>query len=114
MGGFIEDRCKCPTCAFGVKKIWTPECWTENRTPFGDPEVEVIGCPREYITADSIELVQLSNRSRIAKDATGASLYGSDLSKWSSKMVDAFNALEIARRSYEASRMEAERHEAQR
>lgn len=95
-------------------KLWSPECWTEKGTPFFAPHVEVEGCPRAYITGESIELVQLWNRTRLAKDAIGATMFGSDLSRYPAKVVDAFTALELEKRAYDNARFEAERIESQR
>ena len=46
-------------------------------------------CPVSQITARELELIQLFARAKVMKDF-GASPYGGDLSKWPSKVVDAF------------------------
>jgi len=48
---------------------------------------------------------------KLAKDATGASLYGPDLSKWPSREVEALTVLQYEHNRVENARIEAEREE---
>ncbi len=50
-------------------------------------------CPVSLISAQSLELVQLFARTRMMKEF-GASPYGGNLSRWPSKLVDAFTLLQ--------------------
>lgn len=51
-------------------------------------------CPRLYVSDQSQEMVQLFARSLQMKEAAGASLFGNDISKWPSRLVDAFVVLQ--------------------
>jgi len=65
-------------------------------------------CPRSYITPQSIELIQITNRSKLAKEQTGAGLFGPDLAKYPSKFIDVLTTLERERIKTENQRYEAE------
>jgi hypothetical protein len=71
-------------------------------------DTQINECPRSYITPQSIELIQITNRSRQAKESTGAGMFGSDLSKYPSKFVDVITTLERERIKTENAKYEAE------
>jgi len=64
-----------------------------------------------YITGDTQQLIQIDAMAKLAKDATGASLYGPDLSKWPSREVEALTVLQYEHNRVENARIEAEREE---
>ena len=91
-----------------------PDKWSANyRTSKGDfytiADTTLKECPRSFITADSIELIQLTTRLNLAKEKTGACAFGPDLSKYPSRLLDAFIVLEREERKIEHARYEAER-----
>lgn len=51
-------------------------------------------CPVAFISPESRQLVEILNRSDKAHRGGGASLYGTDLSQWPARMVDAQVALQ--------------------
>lgn len=72
------------------------------------PGTEILECPVSYITPRSQELVSILGTATHAQRATGASLFGPDLSKWPAKAVDASVCLELERISTDNARREAE------
>jgi hypothetical protein len=59
----------------------------------------------------AIERVNVFNRQRLAKDAGGASLFGTDLSKWPGWAVDLVSMLEAERIAYDNAYLDAVRGE---
>lgn len=75
---------------------------------YGISGVSIPECPVSYITPKSMDLVQLMARCQHAKEASGASLYGTNLSEWPAAMAEAMIALEIERVTAENARYERE------
>ena len=72
------------------------------------PGVSVQECPVSYVTPRSIDMVQLLARSEHGREASGASLYGPDLSRWPAPIAEAMIALEVERVTAENARHERE------
>jgi hypothetical protein len=90
---------------------WDATYLTSEGTPYTVDDTEIDECPVSLITPASVELVQVIDRMHIAKDRTGASPYGTDLSKYPSKLVDSLIAIEIEERKVALARHTAERAE---
>lgn len=60
------------------------------------------------ITARSNELLQMFVRSKRVKEASGAALFGQDLSRWPAWAVDAFDVCELESIRYENARIDAD------
>lgn len=61
-----------------------------------------------FVTPHSVELVQIFSRARHATEASGAALFGPDLSRWPAWAVDAAVVIEQERIRVENARMTAE------
>lgn len=61
------------------------------------PETAISECPESLVTIDSIELVNLHAKALVMREAFGAVMFGPDLRKWPSRLVDAFAVLETER-----------------
>ena len=89
---------------------WTPEYTVETKAgkkPYYVEGVEAPECPVSFISQESIQLVTLFATARSAHDASGASLFGPDLSQWDARMVDAQGVVERCRTEEYAARMKA-------
>lgn len=64
-------------------------------------------CPVSLITPESLIYLELANRNRHVKEATGQGIFG-DNSRCSAKLIDALETLEIERVRVENTRGEAE------
>lgn len=64
-----------------------------------------------YISPESRELVQIWLRSIQMQKSQGASLYGPDMRKWPSRMVDAFTCLETERVKTDNAQSRAEQQD---
>lgn len=60
-------------------------------------DVVIQECPVSFIKPDTIETLQHIYRARELKEASGASLFGTDLSQWPDVWVYAFEAFEHER-----------------
>ncbi len=74
-------------------------------------DTEIDECPVSFITPKASEIVQILNRTRHAKENSGAGLFGHDLSKWPAWAVDAVVVIEQERIKAENARFEAEREQ---
>ena len=128
MGGWNEDKYDCIQChkhkfhesrnctkffpeavKEKPKDIWEAVHRTKSGEPFF-PGIKCEECPVSYISQKSLDLIQIDMRQRIAHKATGAFLYGPDLSKWPSKLLDALTVIEDEQRSIENGLYELERN----
>jgi hypothetical protein len=75
---------------------------------YGVPGVSIKECPVSFITPKSIDLVQVAAKSQHAREASGASLYGPDLSKWPARAAEVMITLEVERVTAENARYERE------
>ncbi|HXS93185.1 MAG TPA: hypothetical protein VN736_01200 [Candidatus Limnocylindrales bacterium] len=80
---------------------WEPEFQTPKGSFFGVSPCECTDCPVSFITPASRHLIQVEVQNQVLKESTGASLYGPDLSKWPSKVVDAFTCIATTRNEYD-------------
>jgi len=76
-----------------------------------DEPGQIAECPVSYITPKSTQLLQIFSIAGRAHDASGAALYGPNLSEWPAWAVDAIDAIEQARIDEHNSRVAAEHHE---
>ena len=122
--GWTKEHYNCPQCIKqelykhrNCKKYpeitnpdyqWIPEYLTSKDIPYYPEDVSCNECPVSYITAESLALIQLDNRQRTAKEATGAMMYGPDLSRWPSRIVEACNVIEAERNNAENAKYKAE------
>jgi len=127
LDGFDKDNeaydCqKCKTSKFNNRNcnkyghhqdgfLWDATYTTAEGSPYTIEDTEIHDCPKSFITPEYIELVQIIDRMNIVKDRTGASPYGTDLSKYPSKLVDSLIAIEIEERKVANARHTAERSE---
>lgn len=82
---------------------------------YGTPEQPVLidgvmsaECPASLITPESIATLEIVNRNRHVREASGCSIFGSDVSRWPAKFVDALELIEIERIRVDNARAEAE------
>lgn len=71
-------------------------------------DVEINECPVSAITPESQQLIQLFAMAGHAHEASGATLFGPDLSKWPARMFDAQVVLEQCRIEENNARCQAE------
>lgn len=90
---------------------WMAMYRTSKGTSYDIEDTQIDDCPVSYITPHSLELIQIANRTDLAKEKTGAAAYGPDLSKYPSRMVDVFTILEREGRKVDQARTEAEEFE---
>lgn len=58
-------------------------------------------CPTGYVQPQSYEWLELFDRAGLAREATGALLFGADLGEWPAAVVDAFSILQNEERMWE-------------
>lgn len=114
MGGYDDEKYDCAHCKrtghCPVTK-WSA-CYRTPKESFYEIEDTTIeGCPKQFIAPQSIELLQIVGRARAMKEATGAGMYGTDLSKYPSKLVDVMTTLENERIITDNAKYEAEQSE---
>ena len=90
---------------------WCAVYRTQKGTAYEIPDTQIEECPVSFITPLSIELIQIANRTSLAKEKTGAGMYGPDLSKYPSKFVDVITILEREVRKETNERYEVEASE---
>lgn len=78
---------------------WEPEFYTPKGMSFGVTETGCTECPVSYITPASRHLIQIECQNQIMKES-GASMYGPDLSKWPSRIADAFCRIAVVRNEH--------------
>lgn len=61
------------------------------------PTAEIEECPTSYVTRQSMFLLEQVGLAIAAKDLSGASLFGTNLSEWPAWAVDAFASISIAK-----------------
>jgi hypothetical protein len=94
--------------AINANNPWWPSYSDRKNNPFTVGEVSSEECPVACITETSQQLIQIDAKQRLAKDACGASLYGDDLSKWPSRIVDALTTIQGQINLTENTRQEIE------
>jgi hypothetical protein len=88
-------------------------CWEASYTNSAGQPFTIVGtataeCPVSMITVEAQEMLQLFLRANIMKEF-GVTMHGGDLSKWPSKVVDAFILLYSEKKRVESMSIARER-----
>jgi hypothetical protein len=109
---YQQRNCKFfPDQPHNPKYTWEPEFQTAKGSFFGVSEIGCTEYPVSYVTPASRHLIQIEFQNQILHESTGGSLYGSNISKWPSKTVDAFTRIAGIRNEYDNERHSTEMDE---
>jgi hypothetical protein len=88
---------------------WIPKHKTSKGKVFDLAGPRIRECPVSYITGESRALVNILLQGQMAKEASGAALFGPDLSRWPAKVHDAMVILAGEESKLQDARMDAEK-----
>jgi len=77
-------------------------------TIFQTSDPDCSECPITYVTPTTRHWIYTERQQDILKESTGACLYGPDISKWPSKMVDVFTTIASCKNEYDYRKHETE------
>lgn len=87
------------------KPCWTPKASADKREK-AIPGYQLAECPVSYISADSMWILDQLDDNAIARQATGATLFGPDTRRYPAWWLDAIAVVEGVKNLYERTELE--------